>query len=68
MAVGIFDDVPILLERVHLDDMSDRYLLQTTRLSRGLFTDILSRIEPQLTRPTLRANALALQEQDPTPR
>lgn len=58
-AVGIFEEQAMSFDRVHVNDMTDRYLLQTTRLSRDLFHEVLTLIEPQLMRQTLRANALA---------
>jgi hypothetical protein len=58
VAVGIFDGDAMVFRRLRVGDLSDRYLMQTTRLTRGLFMEVLDAIEPQLTRETQRSNAL----------
>lgn len=63
IAVGVFDDDPMVFHRVRLADLTDRYLLQTTRLSRDLFEEVLGMIGPQLERQTMRSNALPIDTQ-----
>jgi hypothetical protein len=58
IAAGIFDEEHMAFHRLRLADLTDRYLLQITRLRRDLFEDILGMIGPQLARQTMRANAL----------
>lgn len=56
--LGLFDDEPMNFPRVRAADLSDGYLLQTTRLGRALFNEVLERIRPDLARQTQRSNAL----------
>lgn len=57
-AVGIFDVDPMVFERVRVANLTDRYLLQISRLTRNLFEEVLGMIGPQLERQTMRSNAL----------